>query len=32
MSVVVETGRPANEIPYSERGLAPVESVAAFGF
>jgi cytochrome o ubiquinol oxidase subunit 3 len=32
MSTVVETGRPADEIPYSERGPAPVESVAAFGF
>ena len=32
MSVVVETGRPAGEIPYSHRGPAAVESVAAFGF
>jgi len=32
MSVVAETGRPADEIPFSERGPAPVENVAAFGF
>jgi len=32
MSVVAEAGRPADEIAFSERGPAPVENVAAFGF